>query len=67
MDGDVVAPGDYDGDGKFEVTVFRPSSAIVRCRTRLFLGRGPEARVHEAALSVPRAQATSLRYRDLLS
>jgi hypothetical protein len=25
--GDVVAPGDYDGDGKFDVTVFRPSSA----------------------------------------
>jgi hypothetical protein len=25
--GDVVAPGDYDGDGKFDATVFRPSSA----------------------------------------
>jgi hypothetical protein len=27
MNGDVVAPGDYDGDGKFDATVFRPSSA----------------------------------------
>ena len=25
--GDVVAPGDYDGNGKFDATVFRPSSA----------------------------------------
>ena len=25
--GDTVAPGDYDGDGKFDATVFRPTSA----------------------------------------
>jgi hypothetical protein len=28
MNGDIVAPGDYDGDGKFDTTIFRPSGAM---------------------------------------